>query len=197
MPERQPDVDVDDAADAATVAGLITAAEGGDRVAASALFDSLYRELHRVAKRQLRSGGSSPPLSPTTLLHECYLNMTRSSASFPDRARFVAYAARAMRGLVVDALRERRAIKRGGAFFLTSLDTDIGDSVPETEAIRLGDALDQLAAVDAALAELVELKFYCGFSFVEIAGMRGVSERTVQRDWRKARLLLHRELAPD
>ncbi len=188
---------VDDGADAATVAGLITAAEGGDRVAASALFDSLYRELHRVAKRQLRVGGSGAPLSPTTLLHECYLNMTRSSASFPDRARFVAYAARAMRGLVVDALRERRAIKRGGAFFLTSLDTDIGDSVPETETIRLGDALDQLAAVDAALAELVELKFYCGFSFVEIAGMRGVSERTVQRDWRKARLLLHRELAPD
>jgi RNA polymerase sigma factor (TIGR02999 family) len=188
---------MDDAPDAATVAGLITAAEGGNPAAASALFESLYRELRRVAARQLRVNGSGSTLSPTTLLHECYLDLAGSDASFPDRPRFIAYAARAMRGLIIDAIRERRALKRGGAFHLTAFDTHAADAMPAEETIRLGDALDQLAAVDGALAELVELKFFCGFSFVEIATMRGVSERTVQRDWRKARLLLHRALSPE
>lgn len=188
----------DDLTDAANVAGLIAAAEGGDRAAASILFASLYRELHRVAARQLRLGGSGSSLSATTLLHECYLNLAERDTTFPDRARFIAYAARAMRGLIVDFIRERRALKRGGEFHLTALDTGIADGVPEAEdTVRLGDALDQLAGTDAALAELVELKFFCGCSFADIAAMRGVSERTVQRDWQKARLLLHQVLSPD
>lgn len=189
-------MDSDEAPDASTIAALITASERGDPEAVSALFDRLYRELHRVAARQLRAGGSGSTLSPTTLLHECYLDLAKSDASFPDHPRFIAYSARVMRGLIIDAIRERRAIKRGGEFHITALETDVGEAVPASETMRLGDALDQLATVDAALAELVELKFFCGFSFTEIAAMRGVSERTVQRDWRKARLLLHRELAP-
>jgi RNA polymerase sigma factor (TIGR02999 family) len=191
-------VSADDFTDAATVAGLIAAAEGGDRAAASTLFTSLYRELHRVAARQLRLGASGATISATTLLHECYLNMAARDTMFPDRARFIAYAARAMRGLIVDYIRERRALKRGGEFHLTAINTEIADSVPaEEDTMRLGDALDQLAGTDAALAELVELKFFCGFSFADIAAMRGVSERTVQRDWQKARLLLHQVLSPD
>jgi RNA polymerase sigma factor (TIGR02999 family) len=155
------------------------------------LFATLYRELHRVARRQLHANGSGLTLGATTLLHEAYLDLSQRTLAFPDRARFFSYAARAMRGLIIDYVRERRAIKRGGEFHLTTLDTVISDSVAQVDDLGpLGEALDVLSATDPALAELVELKFFCGFDFVEIAAMRGVSERTVQRDWNKARLFL-------
>ncbi|MFZ5538253.1 MAG: ECF-type sigma factor, partial [Pseudomonadota bacterium] len=98
-----------------------------------------------------------------------------------------------------DYVRERRAIKRGGEFHLTQLDTGIAESVARDsgDLTRLGDALDELARADPPLAELVELKFFCGFTFAEIAAMRGASERTVQRDWAKARLYLHDALRGD
>ena len=119
----------------------------------------------------------------------------RDGMAFPDRARFMAYAARAMRGLVIDHVRRRRAQKRGGLFEITALDTTVADQVAdEHELQQISDALDELAKVDPALAEVVDLKFFCGFSFAEIAAMRGVSERTVQRQWEKARLYLHRAL---
>lgn len=181
---------------ATTIAGLIAAADGGDRDAAAALFTSLYHELHRVARRQLRSSMGGSTLGATTLLHECYLDMAGHHPAFPDQSRFIAYAARAMRGLIIDHIRERRALKRGGEFHITTLNTEIADSVPEAEkTLQLADALDELAHLDAPLAELVDLKFFCGLSFADIAALRGVSERTVQRDWQKARLLLHHELS--
>jgi RNA polymerase sigma factor (TIGR02999 family) len=186
----------DDPADVDAIAGLIVAAERGDAASAEALFAALYQELHRLARWQLRGRGGGMSLSATTLLHECYLNMAGRAAAFPDRQRFIAYAARAMRGLIVDYVRERRAQKRGGEFHLTALDTDIAESAAQVDhTVRLGDALDQLQGTDAALAELVDLKYFCGFTFADIAAMRGVSERTVQRDWQKARLLLHHALA--
>lgn len=188
----------DDATDVAKIAGLIASADLGDAASAEALFTTLYRELHRVARRQLRAGSAGVTLGATTLLHECYLDMAGRAATFPDQARFIAYAAHAMRGLIVDYIRERRALKRGGEFHLTALDTLVAESIPEgDETVRLSEALDRLVGTDAALAELVELKFFCGFSFAEIAVMRGVSERTVQRDWQKARLLLHSELSTE
>lgn len=96
-----------------------------------------------------------------------------------------------MRGLIVDYARERKALKRGGEFHITSLDTEHAELAGANDDLQpLDGALDALAAVEPALAELVELKFFCGFGFVEIASMRGVSERTVQRDWNKARLFL-------
>jgi RNA polymerase sigma factor (sigma-70 family) len=102
-----------------------------------------------------------------------------------------------MRGLIIDYIRERRAQKRGGEFHLTALDTEIADHVPDDpETRQLSDALDELARTDPDLATVVDLKFFCGFSFADIAAMRGVSERTIQRDWQKARLLLHRGLTP-
>jgi RNA polymerase sigma factor (TIGR02999 family) len=166
--------------------------------AAGTLFEALYRDLHRLAQRQLRAGGQGATLGVTTLLHEAYLDLSQCRAEFPDRARFMAYAARAMRGLILNYARERRALKRGGAFFLTTLDTETGDALPEVGTLeRLGDALGDLEQTDAALAELVDLKFFCGFSFVEIAAMRRSSERTVQRDWSKARLLLRSFVADD
>ena len=125
--------------------------------------------------------------------------MAERDPAFPDRARFIAYAARAMRGLIVDYIRERRALKRGGEFHLTALNTEIADGVPEADdTVRAGRCAGRARRyTDAALAELVDLKFFCGFSFADIAAMRGVSERTVQRDWQKARLLLHQGLSPD
>ena len=154
-------------------------------------FAELYDELHRLAARQLRRHGGAT-LGATTLLHEAYVDMSGRTAAFPDRAHFFAYAARAMRGLIIDYVRERRAQKRGGAFHLTALDTAAADAVPAPGSLDgLRDALESLERVDPPLAEIVDLKFFCGFSFAEIAAQRGVSERTVQRDWQKARLFLH------
>jgi RNA polymerase sigma factor (TIGR02999 family) len=179
--------------DARQIATAIAAADRGDRAAVEQLFSSLYRELHRLAQRQLHRSAGGITLGATTLLHEAYLDLSAGSADFPDRARFFAYAARAMRGLIIDHVRGRRALKRGGEFHFTELNTDVGESVPQETADleRLNDALEELAGADAPLAELVDLKFFCGLTFADIAAMRGVSERTVQRDWNKARLYLH------
>ena len=184
--------------DARALTSTLAAAERGDVAATEALFAALYRELHRLARRQLHANASGLTLGATTLLHEAYLDLSQRGLAFPDRARFFAYAARAMRGLIIDYVRERRAIKRGGHFHLTTLDTLAAESaMPVDDLGPLGEALDALAASDPALAELVELKFFCGFGFVEIAAMRGVSERTVQRDWSKARLFLRYTLGDD
>jgi len=177
----------------------MAATERGDGLASEALFAALYSELHRMAKRELARQGVPMTLGATTLLHEAYLDMaSRSGPSFPDRPRFMGYAARVMRGLIIDHARERRAQKRGGGFEITSLSTDVAENVADArELTRISSALDELAATDASLAEVVDLKFFCGFSFAEIAGMREVSERTVQRDWEKARIYLHRKIRAD
>lgn len=163
------------------------------------LFGLLYTELHDLAKRHLYRQGRDYSLGTTTLLHEAYLNVAaRSDVRFPDRARFLGYASRAMRGLIVDYARRRAAAKRGGEFHLLPLEDGdaAGPTMDPTALDELSEALDQLAGVDPALAELVDLHFFCGLDFVEIAGLRGVSDRTVQRDWKKARLILHQALRP-
>jgi RNA polymerase sigma factor (TIGR02999 family) len=168
------------------------AAAGDERVVADALFGTLYAELHRLARRELRRQGPGG-LGVTTLLHEAYLSISgREGTVFVDHGRFMAYAARVMRGLIIDNIRRRRSEKRGGLFEITSLGLDHADSVPDPQSlIRISDALDELADVEPQLAEIVDLKFFCGFSFAEIAAMRGVSERTIQRSWEKGRLYLH------
>ena len=122
----------------------------------------------------------------------------RGDPSFPDRPRFMGYAARVMRRLIIDHARERKAQKRGGLFEITSLDTNaMENSVDHRELEEIGEALDELGKVEPALAEIVDLKFFCGLSFGEIAAMRDVSERTVQRNWERARLYLHRRIRAD
>lgn len=182
-----------------TISSLITAAEGGDGAAADVLFTTLYAELHRMAKRELSRRGAPASLSVTTLLHEAYLDISgRAGVSFPDQARFMGYAARVMRGLIIDNARNRSAVKRGGEFHITSLDDhDVGDGADAKELSSISDALDQLAKVDPELADLVDLKFFCGFSFAEIAALQKQSERTVQRRWEKARLFLHQSIRAD
>jgi len=167
-----------------------------ERVVADALFTTLYAELHRLARRELHRRGPLGGLGATTLLHEAYLSMSGTAGTvFVDRARFMGYAARVMRGLIIDDVRRRTSEKRGGLFHITVLDGDVGARATSPQAlVRIGDALDELAQVDPELSEIVDLKFFCGFSFAEIAAMRGVSERTIQRNWEKGRLYLHQAI---
>jgi RNA polymerase sigma factor (TIGR02999 family) len=180
----------------AHITTLLAAAEQGDSAAAEALFAALYHELHRLSRRELARRGGGGTLGATTLLHDAYLAMAgREGTSFPDRNRFMGYAARVMRGLIIDHARSRHALKRGGQFEITSMKTDVAAAAPEAaDLTRISDALDELAAIEPRLARVVDLKFFCGFSFIEIAGMLGVSERTIQRDWEKARIYLHEQL---
>jgi RNA polymerase sigma factor (TIGR02999 family) len=178
-----------------TFSTLLTSADEGNRPASDALFSTLYRDLHRMARRELAKRGAGMTLSATTLLHEAYLDIAVRERGFPDRNRFMAYASRVMRGLIIDYARRRQAQKRGGLFEITALSTDVAEAVPDTtELTRISDALDALAKIDDRLATIVDLKFFCGFSFGEIAAMQGVSERTVQRDWEKGRIFLHQAL---
>lgn len=174
---------------------FVTAASGS-ALPHDQLFRTLYAELRRIAERELRRAGRPALLSPTTILHETYLAMAgREGTDFTDRACFMAYAAKAMRGLIIDAARERQAQKRGGGFHITSLRADVAAADLGASGLeQLGEALEVLGKLDERLAQVVDLKFFCGFSFVDIAAMRRVSERTVQRDWDKARILLHRML---
>jgi len=172
---------------------LTRAADQGDTEARDRLFVLLYDKLHRMAQRELRFH-SSVTLSPTTLLHETFLNVAqRESAAYFQRSRFMVYASRAMRGIVIDYVRRRQARKRGGEFEIVSLHTNAPEADAEDALVtQLNGALDTLEKVDKRLAECVDLKFFCGFSFTEIAQIFEVSERTVQRDWQKARVLLNR-----
>jgi RNA polymerase sigma factor (TIGR02999 family) len=181
----------------ADITALLAAAEQGDRSAADAVFSALYDELRRMARRELGRNGAVT-LSATTLLHEAYLDLSSRSNSFPDRNRFMGYASRVMRGLIIDYARSRQAQKRGGLFEITSIKTDVPAALPDaSELSRISDALDELGEIDPRLAKVVDLKFFCGFSFQEIAAMFEVSERTIQRDWEKARIFLHRTLNRD
>jgi RNA polymerase sigma factor (TIGR02999 family) len=178
-----------------TISTLIAATEAGDRPAADALFSALYGELRELARRQL-AGARGLTLGPTTLLHEAYLNIARrEGASFPDRPHFMGYAAKVMRRLVIDHVRTRAAQKRGGAFEIVTLDEDDGARpADDREILAVGEALEELTSLEPPLADVVDLKFFCGFSFGEIAEMRGLSERTVRRQWEKARMFLRHRI---
>jgi len=183
-----------------TISSLIGAPETGDSAAADMLFSALYSELHRLAKRELARRGSPASLSAsTTLLHEAYLDIAaREGSHFRDRPRFMGYAARVMRGPIIDHARSRNAIKRGSEFEITSLKTDADQSLADPKELSaISDALDQLAKVDPRLHELVDMRFFCGSSFAEIAALENLWERTVQRCWGKARIYLHSYVRAD
>ena len=108
------------------------------------------------------------------------------------------YAARVMRGLIIDYARSRHAQKRGGQFEITSLGADaLENGTDERQLRQISDALDQLAGTDSSLSEIVDLRFFCGFTFAEIAAIKNISERTAQRQWEKARIYLHRTMRAD
>ncbi len=179
-----------------TISALIDSAGRGEPAAAEALFAALYEELHRLADRQLARFGPGAALATTSLLHEAYLDMAaREGPRFPDRPRFFGYAARVMRNLIVDHIRAGRAQKRGGRFEITGLTGDEAIAAPERREVeRLNDALGELEAAEPELARLVDLRYFCGFTFAEIGALHGVTERTAQRRWDRARLFLRQAL---
>jgi RNA polymerase sigma factor (TIGR02999 family) len=186
-------------ANAAALSSIAQRAPSCTAGAHDELFALLYADLHRLARREMARHGPQVAISPTTLLHEAYLNMQhRGGLAFPDQWRFLAYAARAMRGVAIDRARERARLKRGGDITITSFDTENAERYEQPEQLpRISEALDELALLEPELAHLVDLKFFCGFTLAEIAALKNVSERTVQRHWEKARLMLYRALSED
>ena len=153
-------------------------------------FEALYHELRRRARGELFRHHAMT-LGPTTLLHEAWLAMDGRALEFATQGELVSYAGKIMRGLVIDHLRRKGAARHGGHLDFVPYDTLLDlRSMADDEALRLDDSLHDLAAADPSLAELVELHFFAGLTFAEVAALRGVSVRTVQRDWDKARMLL-------
>jgi RNA polymerase sigma factor (TIGR02999 family) len=161
------------------------------------LFLRLYAELRVIADRLLRREAPGHTLQPTALVHEAWFKLAGPSAPrAADRSHFLALAARAMRQVLVDSARRRRAAKRGGALVdMTLSDDRLGLVIPLDDLIAVDDALTRLAANDERLARVVELRFFAGLNEEEIAEALGVTSRTVQRDWAKARAWLHSELS--
>ena len=172
---------------------LLQAANAGDGQAADRVVSLLYGELHRLARSRLRRSGELTLLDTTALVHESYLRIQQAGKpDFADRRHFLAYAAKAMRTIVIDIARARQADRRGGDAQHVTLDTAISDSVAvqDDEVLRVHEALDELASIDERLGKVVEMRYFGGLSEPEIAECLGVTERTVQRDWQKARVFL-------
>lgn len=172
-------------------------------VSAERLFVTLYAELHRLARWHVTRRSRDLSLSATALLHEAYLDMASRDHQFLDHGRFLAYASCVMRTRIVDHFRRVRARKRGSAVAMSPLSDDLVQRATpgETERARVAQALEGLASAEPLLADIVELHFYGGFTYAEIAAMRGLSLRTVQRLWGRARLFLRDSIgaasAPD
>jgi len=177
------------------VTRLLHSARGGDRDAYDRLFALAYEDLRVVARKQLRGARDAEAVRTTELVHELYMKLADQAApAYENRAHFYAIAARAMRQLLVDLARHRQAAKRGGDWARTTLS---GKQVPAE--VRLDEvlALDELLGrLDERQRQVVEYRFYGGLTEDEIAVVLGVSTRTVQREWMKARAWLYRELYP-
>ena len=168
-----------------------------DRLVTADIYSRAYAELKRIAHSHLRGGGT-PTVSTTELVHEAYLKLGgHDGDAWDSKAHFFGAASRAMRQVLVDFARRRRAVKRGGEVTHVSLsDGHARLELELDEILALDDALERLSTVDERLREIVELRFFGGFSEQEIADMLGVTTRTVERNWIKARLFLLRELDP-
>lgn len=168
-------------------------AREGDRAAFDALFQALYPELKRLARARLAGHQRGTLMDTTALLHDCYLRFLGAEGLAPaDRGHFMAYAARVMRSVVVDAVRAAQRERRGGDAEHVPLDTNLADALAltEEEVLDIDRALADLAALDPRLAQVVELRYFAGLKESEVAQVLGLNERTVRRDWEKARLLL-------
>lgn len=163
-----------------------------DTAELDAIFADCYPELKRIAHARLRGTNLNGALQTTALVHDSYLKLAGSPArEYPDRLHFLAYASRALRSIVIDFVREQRALRRGGDADIVTLDTAAGEGLgASTDIETVHSALDSLARVDAGLARLVEMRFFGGMTEIEIAEATGSSERTVRREWQKARALL-------
>jgi RNA polymerase sigma factor (TIGR02999 family) len=172
---------------------LLVATRKGDSLAAGELFCLLYDDLRRLARSRLSQHQSMTLLDTTSLVHESYLKLIGVDAlPVEDRKHFFTYAATVMRSVIVDFARARLADRRGGDANHVVLDTELSEKLacPEDDVLRVNEALNVLAQADLGLAQLVELRYFGGLTEAEIAEIQGISERTVRRNWGKAKLLL-------
>ena len=176
---------------------LLDDARQGDNTAIDRLFTAMYSELRRLAHARLRHSEKITLLDTTSLVHESYLRFLKAGrVQVNDQSHFLAYASRVMRSVIVDLVRQHRTDRRGGGAVHVTLDTDIAESAhaSEDEILQVNEALDDLAKVDARLVKVVEMRYFAGLSEQDIAASLGLTERTVRRDWQKARLLLRAAL---
>lgn len=178
---------------------LLREVRGGDRSAFDRLLPLVYDSLREISRRQLRRRGGDVELRTTELVHETYLKMAGQGwADWEDRTHFFAVAARAMRQILVDHARRRGAAKRGGDRRPVTLKgRHVQFRIRPVELLAIDEALDRLDALNERLRRVVELRFFGGMTEREVAAALDVSTRTVERDWVKARLFLHRQLHPE
>ena len=164
-------------------------------LAQETLFALVYQELRRIARGQRRASGQPPTLDTTALVHEVYLKLHAApEVQSIDRAHFLSLATRAMRQILVDHARSRGRVKRGGEYRVVTLNEDAGLSGDTVDLVALDDVLTKLAQIDPRAGQLVEWRVFGGLDIAEIAQLQGLTERTVFRDWRRARAFLIREL---
>ena len=177
---------------------LLSRVTAGDPAARDALFAATYPELRRLAHSRLYGGGRNTVLDTTALVHESYLRLVQTGAlKLEDRRAFFGYASQVMRSVIVDSARARMAERRGGDLQKMTLSTDLaGNLQPDEQGIvQVHEALQELEQADARAAQMVQMRYFGGYSDKEIAEALGVTERTVQRDWEKAQMLLRVVLA--
>lgn len=176
--------------------GLLNSGLAGDLRANDRAFQMVYAELRRSAQRQMRRGIDAATLSPTGLVHEVFLKLNDGVSQVNDRAHFYSLAARAMRQVLLDHQRDKQAIKRGGNIPHVELTSDpLGSGVDSIDHFALDQALNSLRRLDPRATQVVELHFYSGLNFLEIAELMEVSDKTVRRDWDSARAFLLAQLS--
>ena len=174
------------------IADVLLRLDRTDSTGLDRAFAAYYPELKKIAHARLRGSGLQGHMQTTALVHDSYLKLALGpDAAFADRLHFFAYASRVLRSIVVDTVREQRALRRGGDADIVTLDTAAGEGLaPSVDIEAVNDALEDLAKLDPPLARLVEMRFFGGMTEEEIATALGVSQRTVSREWHKARALL-------
>lgn len=187
---------LDTAPDLPPITLLLRRATQGDRAALDEVFSSLYPDLRRVARARLHSQGRADSMNTTMLVHESFVRLVNASGlRLEDRHHFFAYAAKTMRNVIIDSAREFQAERRGGGVQHQTLGGDAALQVPDTRAseelIRVNDALLELETLDPELVQVVEMRYFGGYSEQEIAEFQGVTERTIRRRWDKARAWLY------
>jgi RNA polymerase sigma factor (TIGR02999 family) len=172
---------------------LIRRARDGDAQAREAVFRITYHDLKQLARAQLARGSRDGSLDTVAVVNEAYLRLASARGlRAEDRGQYFAYAGRVMRSVIIDFVRARAAERRGGRVQHVRLTTQMADNVgnDDEQLLRVHEALEELASIDARMVQVVEMKYFAGLGFREIALALGVAERTVRRDWEKARLLL-------
>jgi RNA polymerase sigma factor (TIGR02999 family) len=177
---------------------LLQRAQDGDDAAFREIFDATYQDLHRLARQRLSHGGRGTLLDTTALVHESFVRFANAgNLKLEDRNHFMRYASHVMRSVIVDIARASQAQRRGGDALHVTLNTEAGERSPEGEEqiLRVHETLEELHAADARLVQVVEMRYFAGMTETDIAIALGISERTVRRDWEKARLFLARALS--